>query len=118
VRPRREPHREGLSKILIGMLLRVPPWHVTNELPRERHRLVLVAVWTAGRSEQFAPLPSLVELVGVVVSMPRLLTQVHYDLARVLEMVHLFFQVLQLGFRKIKRNADDRLLRRTSPLIA
>src|SRR3954467_9224739 len=46
------------------------------------------------------------------------MAQVHHDLARVLEIVHLFFQPLQFWIGQIERNADHRLFRRASPFVA
>src|ERR1700722_4758046 len=45
------------------------------------------------------------------------MTQVHHDLASVFQVVHVALKLCQVRVGEIKRNADDRLARRTSPFI-
>ena len=48
---RSEPHRERLGEVFVGMLLRVPPFHVAHVVAAERHRPVLVAIRPIERPE-------------------------------------------------------------------
>src|ERR1700756_918649 len=57
---RREPDRKRFRKIFIRMLLRVPPSHVANKLPRERYGTVIIAICAPKRTEEIAPLSRLV----------------------------------------------------------
>ena len=84
---------------------------------RERHRLVFVAIGPAEGAEELAPLGGLVELVGVVEGVSGFVAQVHHDLARVLEVVHLALEPLQFRVGEVEGNADHRLARRASPLV-
>src|SRR6266699_3872091 len=72
---------------------------------------------SAKSSEQVTPFGRLVELVGVIERMARLVAEIHQDLALVLEIVHLLLEARQLAICQIKRDADDRLPRRTTPLV-
>jgi hypothetical protein len=99
------------------MLLRVPPGHVANKLPREGYGTVIIAICAAKRSEQIAPLSRFVKLIGVIECMPRLMTHVHHDLASVFEVVHIALKLCQLRIGQIERNADDGLAGGTSPFI-
>jgi hypothetical protein len=113
-----QPHRERLGKVLVGMLLRVPPGDVPHEAAREGNRLVAVDVGPIERSEQVEPLLRLVELVRVVERVPRFVAEVRQDLALVLEIVQGALERLQLGIGEIERDADDRLAVRAGPLVA
>ena len=117
LRARREPDRERFGEIFIRMLLRVPPGHVANELPRERNGTVIVAIGAAKRTEEIAPLSRLVELVGVVECVAGLMTHVHHDLASIFQVVHLALKLCQVRVGQIERNTDDGLARGTSPFI-
>src|SRR6185437_2584122 len=99
------------------MLLCVPAFHVADELARKRHRPIQIAIRSPKRAEHFLPLWSLVERVGVIDRVPCLVTQIHHDLARIFEIVHLFFQSCQFGIGQIKRYSDHRLTGRTSPFV-
>ena len=114
---RREPDRKGFSEIFIGMLLRVPTFHVAHELARERNRFVVVAVGTAERSEEVAPFFGLVERVGVVEGVAGFVAHVHHDLPRVFNVVHRRFEALQFRIGEVERDSDDGLHVRAAPLI-
>ena len=49
--------------------------------------------------------------------MAGLMTHVHHDLASIFQVVHVALKLCQVRVGEIKRNADDRLARRTSPFI-
>src|SRR6266478_2032132 len=57
------------------------------------------------------------QLVRIGERVSRLMAQIHHDLSSVLQIMRLFLQLRQRRIRKIKRNPDNRLARRTSPLI-
>src|ERR1035437_628824 len=44
LRAGREPDRKRFGKVFIRMLLRIPPGHVANKLPRERYGTVIIAI--------------------------------------------------------------------------
>ena len=48
---RSQPDGEGFSEVFVGMLLRIPAFHVAHELTREGNGLVVVAIGPAERSE-------------------------------------------------------------------
>src|SRR5205807_8345531 len=91
-RARRKPHRKSLSEIFVRMLLCVPTFHMPDEATRERHGSVQIAIRTAERPENVFPLRSLVERVSVVDRVPGFVTQIHHDLSRIFEIVHLCLQ--------------------------
>src|ERR1700751_325297 len=99
------------------MLLCIPPRHVPNELPRERDGTVIIAISASKRTEEIAPLRRLVKLVRIVERVSGLMAHVHHDLPGVFQVVHIALKLSQIRVGQIKRNADDRLARRTSPLI-
>jgi hypothetical protein len=107
----------GLGKVLVRMLLRVPAFHVPDKATMEGHGSVAVAVGTIERPEPLAPLGGLEELVRVVEGVARFVTQVHADLANVLEIVELLLETRQIGVGQIERDPDDRLLGRAPPLV-
>ena len=117
LRARREPDGKGFGKVFVRMLLRIPPGHVANELPRERDGAVIVAIGAAKRAEEIAPLRRFVELVRVIECVPGLVAHVHHDFARVFQVVHLALKPGQVRVGEIERNADDGLARGTSPFI-
>jgi hypothetical protein len=99
------------------MLLRIPPGHVANILPRERYGTVIIAIGAPKRTEEIAPLSRLVELVCVIECVSGLMTHVHHDLASVLQVVHIALELCQVRVGQIERNAYDGLARGTSPFI-
>ncbi len=111
------PDGEGLGEILVGMLLRVPPFHVPDVLARERDRAVEVAIRTAEGAKQLAPFRSLEKLVCIIESVPRFVAHVHHDLAGIFQVIHLALQALEFGVGEIKGNANHRLLRGASPFV-
>ena len=117
LRPRRQPDGEGLGEVLVGMLLRVPAGDVAHEAARERDRAVVVAVRAAERTEEIAPLRRLVQLVGIVEGVPRLVAEVHQDLALVLEIVHRLLEARELRIGEIERDPDHGLAGRTAPFV-
>ena len=117
LRAGREPDRKRFCEIFVRMLLGIPPGHVANKLPRERDGAVIIAIGAAKRTEEIAPLRRLVELVGVIERVPGLMTQVHHDLARVFEVIHIALQLGQVGVGQVEGNADDGLAGGASPFI-
>ena len=49
--------------------------------------------------------------------MTGLVTQVHHDLPRIFNVVHLRFEALQFGIGQVERDSDDGLHVRAAPLI-
>jgi hypothetical protein len=49
--------------------------------------------------------------------MAGLMAHVHHDLALILERIDRLFELSQLGIGEVERNAEDRLLVRTSPFV-
>ena len=114
---RRQPDREGLGKVFVGMLLRVPAFHVAHELARERDGFVVVAVRPPERPKLIAPFFGLVQRVRVIESVTGLMAQVHHDLPRIFNVVHLRFEALQFGVGQVERDSDDGLHVRAAPFI-
>jgi hypothetical protein len=114
---RRQPYREGLGEVFVGMLLRVPALHVAHELARERNRLVVVAISPPERPEEVAPFLRFIEGVGVIEGVAGLVAHVHHDLPRVFNVVHLRFEALQFRIGQVERDSDDGLHVRAAPLI-
>jgi len=117
-RVRRQPHREGLGEVLVGVLLGVPARDVHHVPSAKGVRLVGVDVGLAVVAELLAPLLGLVELVGVVEGVPRLVPQVHHDVPLVLgSRAQRIFDLKQVGIGQVKRNPDDRHTRGAPPLV-
>jgi hypothetical protein len=114
---RREPHRKRFGEVLVGMLLRVPAGKMAYEIAAEGNGPVLFTIASSERTERSTPLGGLVEAIRVVECVPRLVTQVHHHLARALELVPLPLDSRESLVGEIERNADDRMARRTSPLV-
>src|SRR5262249_28807400 len=76
-----EPDGKGLRKILVGMLLRVPAFDVADKVSGKGDRTIIVAVSPAIRTKHQPPFRSLIEPVGIVEGVARLMAQVHHDLA-------------------------------------
>ena len=114
---RRQPYSEGFSKVLVGMLLRVPAFHVPHEQARKRNRFVVIAIRSPKRSEMGAPFFSFIERVGVIEGVASLMAHVHHDLPGVFNVVHLRFETLQFRIGKVERDSDDRFHVWAAPLI-
>ena len=99
------------------MLLRVPAGDVPHVAAAERHRPVEVAIAPVERTEALAPLRGREQAIGVVERVPGLVPQVHHDLARVLEIVHLAFEAGELGIREVERDPDHGLAVGAAPLV-
>src|SRR5438477_136158 len=112
-----KPYRKSFRKIFVRMFLRIPACEMAHVIPRERYRAVVIEVSSPERTEEVFPLRRAIELVSVIEGMTCFMTQVHHDLALVLEIVHLLLQRGQVGIRKIKRNSDHGFARRTSPFV-
>ena len=113
----REPDGEGFGEVFVGMLLRVPAFHVAHELAREGNRFVVVAIGPTEGSEAVAPFFSFVERVGVVEGVSSLVAHVHHDLARVFNVVHRGLEALQFWVGEVERDSDDRLHVGAAPLV-
>src|SRR5581483_8234180 len=113
----REPDGKSFGEVLVGVLLCVPAGNVAHEAAGEGHGTIVVAGGAAEGPKQLAPLRRLPELVGVVEGVTGFVTQVHHDLARVFQIVHLALELGKLGIREVKGNPDDRLAGGTSPLV-
>jgi len=99
------------------MFLCIPAFYVTDEIPGKSDGSIVVAITSAIRAKDRTPFRSLIEAISIVEGVAGLMAQVHHDLARVLEVVHGFFQMGKPAVGQIERNANDRLAGRTSPLI-
>src|SRR5262249_45538270 len=119
VEARGEPHREGLGEVLVGVLLRVPTRDVRDVGPREGLRLELFLVGLVVVAEQRPPGRGLVEPVGVVEAVPRLVAEVHEDLALRLDPAsELTLDGLERRVGQVEGDADDRNARGAAPLVA
>src|SRR5205807_2105280 len=76
----RQPYREGLREILVGVLLRVPSEDVTHVMPRERIGAIAVAIRQGERPEDLRPLAAVMQPKGVVERVARLVSQVSHGL--------------------------------------
>ncbi len=117
VRARRQPHRKRLGKIFIRMLLRIPSRQMPHIIARKRSGPVIVAIRPPERSKGPFPFRRIMQLVRIGERVSRFMPQVHHDLSRVFQVMRFFFQLRQRRTRQIKRNPDNRLARRASPLI-
>ena len=115
---RRHPHRERLSKVLIGMLLRIPTRQVAHVVFRKQHWAIVFAVRPAIWSKQLLPLWRAVQPVSVIESMPCFVAQIHHDFAIGLEIIVLSLNLAEVRSSKIKRNSNHRLARRASPFVS
>src|SRR5206468_8275176 len=75
------------------------------------------AVETAVRPERITPFRQPVEPIRVVERVSRFVAQIHHDLARILEIVHLLLDPGELRVREIEGDADDRLPGGAAPLV-
>jgi hypothetical protein len=114
----REPHRERLGEVLVGVLLPVPAGQVAHEALRERSRTVVVAVLGVEVAEHLAPLGLVVELVGVVHGVAGFVTEAGHDARRVLEVVRvLLFVGMETSVHQIERQTNEGDAVRTAPLV-
>ena len=112
------PYRKGLGEVLVRMLLCIPAFHMPDKVARKRHGTILVAVGTPKGAKLLLPLRCFVQRVCVIDSVSGLVAQIHHDLPRVLQIVHLFFETGQLGIGEVKRYANNRFPRWTSPFVS
>src|ERR1035441_2677581 len=117
VRARSKPHRKRLGKIFIRMLLRIPSRQMPNIVARKRSGPVIVVIGPAEWPKDLFPLRLIVQLVSIGESVPRLMPQIHHDFPSILKIMSLFLQLRQSRMSQIKRNPNNRLARRASPLI-
>ncbi len=99
------------------MLLRIPSRQVPHIVARKRRRPVIVVIRPPERPKRLFPLLRIVQLVSISESVSRLMPQIHHDFASVFEVMRLFLQLRQSRMSQIKRNPNNRLARRASPLI-
>ena len=92
VRSRRQPHRKGLGKIFIRMLLRIPSRQMPHIIARKRRGPVVVAIRAPERPKDLLSTPAVVvQLVGISKRVPGLMPQIHHDFARIFEVMRLLF---------------------------
>ena len=91
------------------MFLGIPAFHVADEAAGKSDRPVIVAIPPAIRAEQPLPFRRLVKPVGIVDGVAGFMAEIHHDLVRVFQIIHVFFQPGELAVSQIKRNANDRL---------
>jgi hypothetical protein len=114
-----EPDREGLGEVLVRVLLCVPARDVGDVGPGEGLRLEVLLVRLVVVAEQRSPGGSLVQPVGVVEAVPRLVAEVHEDLPlRLHAASQLALDRLKRRVGEVERNADDRDPGRAPPLVA
>ena len=88
-----------------------------NIVARKRRRPVIVVIRPPKRPEGLFPFRPIVQLVGISERVSRLMPQIHHDFASVFKIMRFSFQLRQSRMSQIKRNPNNRLARRTSPLI-
>src|SRR5262249_55092816 len=114
-----EPHREGLGEVLVRVLLGVPAGDVRHVGAAEGLGLEVFLVRLVVVAEYAAPAGGLVEPVGVVEAVPRLVAEVHEDLAFGLHAAaELALDGLERRVGEVERDADDRNPGGTAPLVA
>src|SRR5205085_2706599 len=85
----REPHRKGLGKIFIWMLLGIPAFHVANEAAGESDRTIIVAIVPAIGAEEPLPFRGFIKPVSVINGVTGLMAKIHHALVRVFQIVYL-----------------------------
>ena len=87
-------------------------------MPRERIGAIAVAIRQGERPEDLRPLAAVMQPKGVVERVARLVSQVSHGLDVIFDRVrHLELDPLESRIREIKRNADERSVVGTTPLV-
>ena len=117
---RRQPDRERLREILVGMALRVPRIEVQDEALAIGLRRVELRVRLGGRAEHRAALPAQAQAEGVVDGVAGLVAQdAHGPLVlAALDLEHLrLFQPLEPRVRQVEGHGDRRAAVGCEPLV-
>ena len=117
---RRQPHRERLGEVLVGMALRVPRVEVKHVALAVRLRGVELRIGLGRRSKDVTPLAAAPQTVGVVDGMagfvaqdahaPLVLAALHLEHLRLLEL-------LEPRMRQVERDRNRRRAVRREPLV-
>ena len=120
VRVGRQPDREGLGEVLVGMALRVPGVEVEDEAPAVRPRRVVLRIGLEVAAEELLAPPPPAQAVRVVDRVAGLVAQdAHAPLrGAALDLEHLVqLEAREPRVREVERNRDARHAVGREPLV-